>query len=466
MKRNLKIFLSFDKEVEEDIVRFGDFLCGFNSASKDIEFIVFKSEEELCKSLEHSNELINEKMETCNSFIIILGSKNDKYVIENLDNAIKLNKNIDIRIFVNTQNKKAEDIVQFFASDKYEHYVEQFEYIDTLKLKFLTWLAEKNNYLRYEVDKNEQGIPVIKVDGIPVTGLVQFEALLFNDDYKDMTNTLLRKKNKRDEYNDELKITPDDENEGLKRSINNLDIEIAVLLDNIALLAKDTFETYKSYTKMVLQTGYDKKMRRVKDFLEQGKLDRAREELDLNDGRNILKANKNEKKLFIDRIANINYINEHIINRFFMEIQLLKLNLKNDNRFIEIEKLYEEIEREQEECELDMTVLFDFHIFLFFQRKYEKAYIYAHKHLNWFKNKYNNEPSSHLIYENLKLCCNKLGKYDEELEMEKTAKKKNLEMIDKTNANEAIYLQGMNIYTPSYNRSLINYNKKIKEGRK
>jgi len=31
MKKRIKIFAAFDKDVEEDIVRFGDFLCGLNA---------------------------------------------------------------------------------------------------------------------------------------------------------------------------------------------------------------------------------------------------------------------------------------------------------------------------------------------------------------------------------------------------------------------------------------------------
>jgi len=43
MKKRIKIFAAFDKEVEEDVVRFGDFLCGLNAQCTGVELSVIKS---------------------------------------------------------------------------------------------------------------------------------------------------------------------------------------------------------------------------------------------------------------------------------------------------------------------------------------------------------------------------------------------------------------------------------------
>ena len=83
MKKRIKIFAAFDKNVEEDVVRFGDFLCGLNTQSTDIEFSVFKSEKELCESMERLKK-IDAELETYEYFLLVLGGKNDEFVPDKL----------------------------------------------------------------------------------------------------------------------------------------------------------------------------------------------------------------------------------------------------------------------------------------------------------------------------------------------------------------------------------------------
>jgi hypothetical protein len=126
---------------------------------------------------------------------LILGGKNDEYILDKLNRAIEhytaAHGNPGLHIFVNTANKDAGSIISYFASEKYEHYVEQFKHNDTLKAKFLTWLSAKQKDFSYEVDEDIHGTPVIKVGVIPVTGLVDFDALLNNEDYQDEKKKLI-----------------------------------------------------------------------------------------------------------------------------------------------------------------------------------------------------------------------------------------------------------------------------------
>jgi len=158
------------------VVRFGDFLCGFNAQCAGIEFSVFKSEKELCESLEQPKEQIDAELETCEYFLLILGGKNDEFALDKLNRAIeryaKTHGNPDVHIFVNAANKDADKVISYFASEQYEHYVDQFKHHDTLKAKFLIWLSAKQEEFAYEVDADIHGTPVIKVGGVPVSGLL------------------------------------------------------------------------------------------------------------------------------------------------------------------------------------------------------------------------------------------------------------------------------------------------------
>ena len=188
MKKRIKIFVAFDKDVEEDVVRFGDFLCGLNAKCSGVEFSVFKSEKELCESLEWPKEQTDGELNACEYFLLILGGTSDEYALDKLNRAIEryaqTHGNPDIHIFVNAANKGAEKVISYFASEKYEHYVEQFKHSDTLKAKFLIWLSAKQKDFTYETDTDIRGTPVIKVGGKPVTSLLDFDALLNNENYQ------------------------------------------------------------------------------------------------------------------------------------------------------------------------------------------------------------------------------------------------------------------------------------------
>ena len=111
MKKRIKIFAAFDKDVEEDVAHFGDFLCTLNVQCRDIELSIFKGERELCESLERLKEQVDGELETCEYFLLILGGKNNEYLLDKLNRAIenyaKTHGNPDIHIFVNTANKDA-----------------------------------------------------------------------------------------------------------------------------------------------------------------------------------------------------------------------------------------------------------------------------------------------------------------------------------------------------------------------
>jgi len=89
-KKRIKIFAAFDKDVEEDVVRFGDFLCG---------------------SLEQPKEQIEAGLETCEYFLLILGGETDEFALDKLNRAIEryaeTHGNPDVHIFVNAANKDA-----------------------------------------------------------------------------------------------------------------------------------------------------------------------------------------------------------------------------------------------------------------------------------------------------------------------------------------------------------------------
>ena len=240
MKKRVKIFATFGKDAEENAVRFGDFLCTLNAQCKDIEFIIFKDEKELCESLEQSNEQIDNELGSCEYFLLILGGKTDGYALDKLNRAIEhytaTHENPDIHIFVNTANEDTDDIINFFASDKYEHYVEQFSHNDTLKAKFLIWVSAKQKDFTYEADKDNHGTPVIKIGGHPVFRLVDFDALLNNGDYQDEKKKLILKRKEREKCIEEQR--EDEEHNDLRDDINALTKEIE---DCIINLRKSSF---------------------------------------------------------------------------------------------------------------------------------------------------------------------------------------------------------------------------------
>jgi len=377
MKKRIKIFAAFDKDTEEDVVRFGDFLCGLNAHCSSVEFSVFKNEKELCESLERSKEQIDGELETCEYFLLILGGTSDEFALDKLNRAIeryaKTRGNPDIHIFVNTANKGADEVIKFFASEKYEHYVEQFKHNDTLKAKFLIWLSAKQKDFIYETDTDIHGTPVIKVGGNPVSSLVDFDALLNNDDYQHDKKKLIKKREQREKYRAEALKAGGEERNDLWDEISALAKEIDELQDGIAARERDTLALYQNYAKMTLESGYNAKLKRARECIEQGDLDRAREVLDPEGTKNDLKAIRNEHKVLSARIETHKIIAEQKINILFAEIGRLKLDTENKNRFNETEECYEEIENTQEELGLEMTVLSAYASFLAEQNKHNAA---------------------------------------------------------------------------------------------
>ena len=377
MKKNIKIFAAFDKDVEEDVVRFSDFLCGLNAHCSGVEFSVFKSEKELCESLERVEEQIDGELETCEYFLLILGGANNEYALDKLNLAIeqyeKTHGNPDIHIFVNAANKGADEVINFFASEKYEHYVEQFKHNDTLKAKFLIWLSAKQKDFIYETDTDIHGTPVIKVGGNPVSSLVDFDALLNNKDYQREKETLIDKRKEHEEIRQEALKAEGEERDYLWDEISALAKEIKELQNKIAARERDTLVLYRNYAKMTLESGYNEKLKRAREYIEQGKLEMARKVLDPEGSINNLEALENKKKRREVEEETEKKIAEQEINIQFAEIDRLKLDTGNKNRFEEIEKRYDYIERFQKNLGLEMTVLFDYAYFLAEQNKHNAA---------------------------------------------------------------------------------------------
>ena len=319
--KQIQIFAAFDKDAAEDIVRFGDFLHTLNTQSKSIELSIFKNEKELCESLEQSNEQIDGKLNTCEYFLLILGSQNGEYILDKLNRAIenyaKTRGSPDIHIFVNAANKDADNVIRFFSSEKYEHFVEQFKHIDTLKAKFLIWLSAKEKEFTYEVDADIHGSPVIKVGGHPVSGLLDFDALLNNEDYQDEKKKLIRRRAEREKYIKELREAKGEERNDLWDDISALTKEIEEQQDKIAKMEKDTLALYQNYAKMTLESGYNSRLKRALECIERGELDRARKVLDPEGSINNLKAIENENDVLSARIETNKKIAEQEINILF-----------------------------------------------------------------------------------------------------------------------------------------------------
>jgi tetratricopeptide (TPR) repeat protein len=376
-KKRIKIFTAYDKDVEEDVVRFGDFLCGLNAQCPNIEFSVFKSEKDLCESLERPREQIDSELDSCECFLLVLGGTRDEFAVDKLNRAIehyaKTHGNPDIHIFVNAANKNAGEVINYFASAQYGHYVEQFEHNDTLKTKFLVWLSAKQKELTYEVGIDEYGTPVIKLGGVPVSGLVDFDALLNNADYQDEKKILIRKREDHEKYRQKMLKAGDVERDGLWNRINNLNKEIGELQEKIAAMERDTLEVYQNYAEKTLESGYNKKLKEAVEYIESGDLEMAKISLDPDGSINNLKAIVNEHELLAAQMEANKSRAKQEINILFTHIDILKLDTRNKNRFVEIERCYANIEYFQEKLGLEMTVLFGYALFLAGQKKHDAA---------------------------------------------------------------------------------------------
>jgi len=117
--KHIQIFAAFDKDVAEDIVRFGDFLHALNSQCKNIELSIFKNEKELCESLEQTNEQIDGKLNTCEYFLLILGSQNDEYILDKLNRAIENYAKTRGSPLVDKQYKKYRIVASLFFLSRF-----------------------------------------------------------------------------------------------------------------------------------------------------------------------------------------------------------------------------------------------------------------------------------------------------------------------------------------------------------
>jgi len=247
-----------------------------------------------------------------------LGGKSDEFALDKLNRAIEryaeTHGNPDVHIFVNTANKDADKVISYFASEKYEHYVEQFKHHDTLKAKFLIWLSAKQKDFVYEVDADIHGTPVIKVGGVPVSGLLDFDALLNNEDYKDAKKKLIRKQAERENIRKELLEAEGEERNDIWDDISDAAKEIQELQDKIAAMEKDTLALYQNYAKMTLASGYNSRLKRALECIERGELDRAKKVLDPDGSVSNLNALVNEKEMLTARIETNKKIAEQEIN--------------------------------------------------------------------------------------------------------------------------------------------------------
>lgn len=452
-KKRIKIFTAYDKNVEEDVVRFGDFLCGLNAQCPNIEFSVFKSEKELCEALERPKEQIDSEIDSCEYFILILGSTIDEFAIDKLNRAIeiyaKTHGNPDIHIFVNAENKDADKVINYFASDQYEHYVEQFKHNDTLKAKFLVWLSAKQKELNYEVDTDIHGTPVIKVGGVPVSGLVDFDALLNNEDYKSEKEKLIRKRADREKYRKEMLEFDGGERDDLWEDINNLTKEIDEFQEKIAAMERDTLALYQNYANKTLESGYNARLKKAVECMERGELNRARKILDPDGSISNLKSIEKENELLSARIETNKKRAEQEINILFAEIDRLKLDTENKNRFTEILKCYANIEFFQEKMGLEITVLFEYASFLEKQNYHSMAIEKYTKELARLRQLVKDNPDAYL--ENLAGTLNNLAKLQADIGSYKEAESTYTEALEigwkleETNPNAYLHLLAMTL---------------------
>ena|GEM_PF-3557825 len=377
MKKQIKIFVAFDNNVEEDIVRFGDFLCGLNAQCANIELSVFKAEKDLCESLEKPISKIKDEIKASDYFLLILGNKIDEYAIDKLEHAIEQYNQTDatpeIHIFVNTQSQNSKEIITSFADGKYEHFVEQFQHSDTLKAKFLIWLRARQKSFFYEVGKDRHGTLIIKVDGTPVSGLNYFDALLNNEDYQANKKKLTKKISQREKLIEESKKMTGEKLDDTWDDISHLASEINVLQEAIDKIEKETIQLYQNYAIKTMENGYDARLKKALLFIEQGEIDKAKAYLDpdasiinLNDISKKLDS-INEEKTFWLKIA------EKEINILFFEIDRLKMLKDVADKYVNIEKCFQQIEYFQRKFGLELTVLYEYALFLAGQNKHDES---------------------------------------------------------------------------------------------
>ena len=147
---------------------------------------------------------------------------------------------------------------------------------------------------------------------------------------------------------------------------------------------------------MTLESGYSSRLKRACDYIERGELDMARMVLAPEGSISNLKTLESGNEVPAAMMEANKKIAEQEINILFAEIDRLKLDTENNERFKEIEKYYETIEYFQEKLGLELTVLFDYASFLAKQKKYNTATEKCLKELDRCRKLAKNNPEAHL----------------------------------------------------------------------
>ncbi|MBQ2759944.1 MAG: tetratricopeptide repeat protein, partial [Clostridia bacterium] len=374
MKKDINIFIgSSIVEFEREREQIENFI--FSIGQKFRQSYGISVEPLCCENFDDAvsagrkQEEYNEKIRKSDYCYFLFFTKVGQYTREEFDVAVEkfrvTGKPKIYTYFKELGGETAEETVAEFKNelDKlFGHYYGTFEHIDTVKLRIL--LNLKLQELDFVEIKTEGDY--CTVDGVKALPLENISEFANNQIFKELKAELQETEERY--FALKARYVSDDCTEGEAREYAEIATKRSNLLEAIEELRKSIFNMSLRMCKDEIRGEITPRQKEAYRLFEAGDIEGANRILDFSE----IKSEYERKKAI--RKAEQQKETQIFIRETKTKIDMLGMLTKIDNRFQEIEALYDEITAEAFDIGVEADAVIDFVWFLYKQNKHQKAY--------------------------------------------------------------------------------------------
>ena len=413
--KKIKIFLSIGSEnLENDKTQISNFIRHLNDIYEDYNLYFY---------LMLNSKDIQEDIKDSELYLILFENNISSRAREEFDIAYEsfsnTKKNPKIFTYVKdlNQENKEENVMSFlkYLDEKIGHFYNTYHDLDSVKLDIALALQTMGfNEINLETKENKLYLnhkEVLTLENIPI---------FFNNKDLHELNTLYKElERKKWNLREQTRINPEDDD--LFEEYVSVKNQYDEVKKNMDLLEKNIFELERKFVEIQGKEKLSQRQIFAKKCLERGDLEGAKEAL------NIEELNK-DKESILNNLSRETESAQILVNEYLQSADILKLDIKNKNRFKEIEKIYEEAIFLEEKSNLDRKTLYIYAKYLSEENQFAKAIQLLEQYLDYCKYKKILNIDIH-IYLLIGYCYHKIRRY-------KKAEKTYLKVLKISEKNE------------------------------
>jgi len=360
----IKIFLAIgEKDLINDKNEIGNFIRNLNDTYEDFGIYFQLITDDVTEFIEA------DKIKECQLFFILFNNDLSNKALEEFNIAYDCfvnNTNPKIATYVKTtassSNELQQSVLDFMKrlDEELGHYYNQYENIDTVKLNIVMQL-QAFGFKKVDFETKDGKLYLNEKEIMSLENIPMF---FNNEQLKKLKLEYQELEKSFWDYREIVRDNPDDEEafdkyveitnrrNKVKEVINNLENAIISLESSfVEISSKGPLSQRQIYAKKCLEKG----------DVEEAKNALAFDEIK-SDGERLLNLLDERKKEI-----------QIVVNELVQRAEVLKLDLNNKNRFIEIEQAYEEAIRIEKEGGLERIVPIKYGVYLNYQKNYVKA---------------------------------------------------------------------------------------------